>query len=121
MLRLVHPAPSGQDPPKRRKGSRSPALSLTADEARHLRAAIVNLARAYGSRGCLAAVLGVAPDVLTRQKRHPSAALALAVAKAAGMSVEAILGGDLSSMGRCPSCGSRVGDRPALALAGGAA
>jgi hypothetical protein len=121
MLRLVHPAREGQgtDPPTRRKGYKAPALFLTADEARHLRATVKNVARAYGSLECLAAVLGIGPGVLTRKSRRPSPGLALAVARAAGMSLEAVIGGKLSPAGRCEACGSRVGDRPQF-VAGGA-
>jgi hypothetical protein len=120
MLRLVHPAREGQEAPApRRKGRPSPSFSLNDAEVRHLRAAIVNVARAYGSIGCLAAALGCNAGVLTR-KRRPGPGLALAVARAAGMTVEAVLGGTLNPAGRCPSCGSRVGDRPALRAAGGA-
>ena len=92
MLTLVQPARDGQDPPKRRRGIPSPALSLTADEARHLRASIRNIARArYGTLRKLAAELGVHPYILTR-KRPPSAGLAVALARVSGMSVDAVLG-----------------------------
>jgi hypothetical protein len=72
MLRLVHPAPEGQgtDPPARRRGHPSPALSLSPDEGRSLRATIRNVGRAYGSLRCLAAVLGVSAGTLTNAKRH---------------------------------------------------
>jgi hypothetical protein len=93
MLRIVHPAPRGQgtDPPKRRKGMPSPALSLTEEEARAVRAAARNLARTYGSLRKLAAALGVTPTSLTR-KRAPSAGLAVALARVSKMSVDAVLG-----------------------------
>jgi hypothetical protein len=119
MLRLVHPAPEGQptDPPARRRGHKAPALFIADEEARHLRATIKNTGRAYGSVACLAAAIGVKPGVLS-SKRRPSAALALAVARAAGMTVEAVLGGKLSAAGRCAACGSRVGDRPVTAAGG---
>lgn len=119
MLRIVHPAPEGQptDPPARRRRGPSPALSLTPDESRSLRACIRNTGRAFGSLGCLAAAIGVPKGTLARAKRH-GAALALLVARAAGMTVEAVLGGKLSDAGRCAACGSRVGDRPTLAAGG---
>lgn len=112
MLRLVHPPPGGNgtDPPTRRKGAHAPALSLSTDEARHLRATIRNVARAYGSLECLAAVIGVRATSLTH-KRPPSPGLALAVARAAGMSVEAVISGVLSPAGECPACGARAGRR----------
>jgi hypothetical protein len=93
MLRLAHPAPSGQgtDPPKRRKGYPAPALSLTADEARAVRAAARNIARTYGSLRKLAAALGVNPNALTA-KKGPGPGLAIALARVSGMSVDAVLG-----------------------------
>src|SRR4051812_4596701 len=113
MLRLVHPAREGQDPP-RRKGTRSPALSLSAEEVRHLRAAIVNTARAYGGMEVLASVTGVSLNVLHSaaylRSYRASHALAFVVARAAGMTAEAILGGKLSPAGRCKACGARVAE-----------
>lgn len=113
MLRLVHPAPSGQatDPPARRRGSRSPALCLTSDERRHLRASLQNLRRAYGTWACLAMAMDVPMQTLTAagQRGKGSAMLAIRAAKAGGMSVEAVLGGTLNPAGRCTSCGSRIG------------
>jgi hypothetical protein len=92
MLTLVHPAPAGQDPPKRRHRGPSPALSLTHDEACAVRAAARNIARAqYGTLAKLAAALGIKPYVLT-QKSRPSPGLAVALARVSGMSVDAVLG-----------------------------
>jgi len=111
MLRLVNPAPSGQDPPTRRKGDRSPALSLTATEASFFRAALRNVARAYGGFDVLAGVVGVPVETLYKAnapRRITSAALALRVARAAGMHVEAMLSGALSEAGRCNTCGARA-------------
>jgi hypothetical protein len=111
-LRLVHPAPAGQHPPPtRRKGDRSPALFLTAEETKHFRAAAHNAARAYGGFACLAAAIGVPVDTLhaaMTPKRRPSAALALRLARASGMHVETMLSGALSEAGRCNACGSRI-------------
>jgi len=121
MLRLVHPPPGGNgtDPPApRRKGTRAPSLMLTPEEARHLRAAIRNIARAYGSLACLAAVIGVRPEVLAHKRRHPSAALALAVARAGGVTMEAVLSGAIADAGRCKACGHRPGDGRAVAAGG---
>ncbi len=111
MLRIVHPAPSGQAtrPPK---GRRSAALSLTSDEVRHFRAALRNICRAYGGVDVLAGVVGVPASTLHQalnKKRRPSAVLVLRVARAAGMHVEALLSGQLSPAGRCPACGARAG------------
>jgi len=109
MLTLVHPARPGQDPPKRRRGSPAPSLSLTSDEARHLRAAIRNIAGGHGGLTRLAAKLGVAPTVLTR-KRHPSPGLAVAVARELRLSVDALLSGKLTMAGTCPACGAKRKD-----------
>jgi hypothetical protein len=122
MLRLVHPAREGQeggDPPRRRR--RRTCNSLTRDERRHLAVALHNLRRAYGSWDCLAEVMGVEAGALCdagspRSKASPG--LALRAARAAGMSVEAILGGKISAAGRCETCGARVGARPERAAGG---
>jgi DNA-binding phage protein len=115
MLRIVHPAPAGKDTrlPKKR---RSAALCLTPEEAQHLRVAIRNVARAYGGMAVLAEVIGAPVATLhnsLNKRRRPSATMALRVAKAAGMSVESVLSGQLSAAGRCQACGSRIGERRA--------
>lgn len=115
MLRLVHPTPVGQgaDPPSRRKGCKSPSLSLTPEEGRRVRAALKNTAAAYGGLDVLAAVLGVSHGSLramaSNARRPLSGTLAIRLAKVAGVSVEAILTGALTAAGRCPTCGHRVG------------
>jgi hypothetical protein len=92
-------------------------LSLTADEARHLAAALHNLRRAYGSWECLADVTGFGINALGRAARTKNPlgtpAMALRAARAGGMSVEAVLSGTLSAAGKCESCGSRLGQAPA--------
>ncbi len=122
MLRLVHPAPSGQAPARPRKGLRSPALSLTTDEKRHLRTSLHNLRRAFGTWACLADAIGVRPNALlsAARARNPqgSPAIALRAARVGGMSVEAVLSGALSTAGRCEACGSRLGHGVALASGG---
>ena len=110
MLRLVHPAPAGQGTgtPKRRRRS---ALSLTPDERRHLAAALHNLRRAFGTWACLADAMGMREELVKKGgAQRGSPALALAAARTAGVSVEAILGGTLSAAGRCATCGHRTGD-----------
>lgn len=112
MLRLVHPPPggNGSDPSPRRKGSRSSALSLTDDEVRHLRAALRAAARAYGGLAVLAAVLGTTSNYLAKvHGKRPSGTLAVRLAKAVGITVEAVLEGKMGEVGRCPTCGRRVG------------
>ncbi len=113
MLRLVHPAPQGQDPPKRRKGHHAPALSLTDSEVRHLRAALKNLRRTCDSWAAIAQATGIGEDTLKRvayeRKHRPTGTFAVRLAKAAGVSVESILTGTITDAGRCASCGHRPG------------
>lgn len=121
MLRIVHPRPPGQGtrPPKRRRT----CGSLAPDEIRHLRAALHNLRRAYGSWSCLAEVMGMSEGGLKQAANgacNPSPGVALYAARAGGMSVEAVIGGKLSAAGRCKACGARLGAN-ALPRAGGAA
>ena len=124
MLRLVHPAPAGQGlrAPKGRRFS--PCFSLTPDERRHLRTALHNLRRAFGTWDCLADAMGVKINAISRASREKnpmgSPALALRVARVGGMSMEAVLSGSLSSAGRCESCGSRIGHGVTARVAGGA-
>ncbi len=113
MIRLVHPAPVGQDPPKRRKGHHAPALSLTDEEARRVRVALKNLRRSFGSWACLATAMGVPEDTLTsvayERKHRPTGTFAVRLAKAAGVSVESVLAGTIASVETCPTCGHRPG------------
>jgi hypothetical protein len=98
MPRLLHVVGQGQgtDPPARRKHTPSPALFLTADESRHLRASIKNIARArFGTLAKLAAALGVDPQILSR-KRHPHPGLAVAVWRLTGTPVEELLSAKLA-------------------------
>jgi hypothetical protein len=97
MLRLLPQPGEGQDPPKRRRGIPSPLLSLSADEVRHLRAAIRNIARTYGSLAALARTLGVKAGVLT-SKTRPHPGLAVALWRLTGVSVEAMLSGKLAGL-----------------------
>jgi hypothetical protein len=96
-LTLVHPAREGEGPPKRRRpGLPAPSLSLTPDEARHLRASIRNLARArYGSLVKLGAALGI-NEATFRRKGSP--ALAVAIWRVTGVPVEELLRGKLAAV-----------------------
>lgn len=113
MLRLVHPQREGQDPPSaRRKGTKPDALSLTPEERRHVRAALRNTARAYGGLDVLAVVLEVPIKTLYRigvPSRGISGTFAIRLARAAGVSVEAVLTGAVVTAGRCVTCGHRPG------------
>lgn len=112
MLRLAHPAPSGQgtDPPKRRKRP-SDALVLSDEEVRHVRQALRNLVFALGGNDVAAQVLGIATNSVSSAKsspkHRPSGTLAIRIAKAAGVSVESILTGAIAITARCPTCGRR--------------
>ncbi len=111
-LRLVRPAGQATRPPRGRGGVRS-ALSRTDEEVQHFRVSLRNIARAYGGLAVVASVVGVPigtlRQVLYRKHKRPCPGLALRVAKAGGMSMDAILSGKLTAMGRCPTCGSRIG------------
>lgn len=113
MLRLVHPAPRGQgtDPSiRRRKGTKPIALTLTREEQRHVRAALRNTARAYGGNDVLALVLDVPRLTLhgfLKSNRTISGTFAIRLAKAAGVSVEALLSGTVADTSKCPTCGAR--------------
>lgn len=89
LLRLVGQG-QGTDPPRRRKGAPSPALSLSDNEARAVRAAARNIARNFGGIGKLAAALDVDPSIL--RALRPSPAVAVALARISGMSVDTVLG-----------------------------
>jgi hypothetical protein len=104
MLRLVHPD-DGSNTPSRRHHHPSASLFLTADEARHVHAAIRGASRTYGSMAKLARVLGVKPNTLTA--KHPSAAIAIAVARLTGLSLDSMLAGRLTEAGVCPVCGGK--------------
>jgi uncharacterized 2Fe-2S/4Fe-4S cluster protein (DUF4445 family) len=59
----------------------------------------------------LATAMGVRPKTLYQasgKRQGPSAILAIRLAAAAGVTVEAVLGGKLADAGRCPTCGART-------------
>ena len=109
MLRLVHPAPKGQEivAPTGRK---SPALFPTKEERTHIRAAIRNAARAYGGYDVLSSVMGVPIGTLQSAGRKTSFAVAVLVARAAGITVEQVLSGRPHEVGTCALC-NRKGAR----------
>lgn len=106
MLRLVHPAKQGQGT-RTPKGRLSPALYPTPEERQRIRAAIRNLARAYGGLDVLAAVTGVARKTLVGAGQQTSYAVAVLVARAAGVPVEQILSGRPVVAGACAVCGRK--------------
>ncbi|XXT22383.1 transcriptional regulator [Sorangium sp. So ce429] len=89
-------------PPRRR-----PCLSLTPTQRKRLRAALRNLHAAYGSWSCLAEVMGMSVWSLrgiVKGRDNGSPATAQRAARAAGVTVEQLLGG-LTAADRCPTCG----------------
>ena len=100
------PAPPGQggDPPKVRKPR---TRSLTDGEAMRLGAALRHLRGLYGTWKCLGEVMGMHPSTLQDIAGggcHPGANVARRAAKAAGKSLDALIGG-LKSADVCPTCG----------------
>jgi hypothetical protein len=115
MLTLIQKAPEGQgtDPPARFKRKRRRTLPpLTDAESSRVRASITNLFRQVGSSwSCLAAMLtvsGVALQHISCGRARASAAVALRVARATGIAMEALLSG-LVDAGKCSTCGQRIG------------
>jgi hypothetical protein len=112
MLRLVHPPIGGKEPVHSPKGRRSPALRLTDVEAMRLRAALRNLRALYGTWSCLAEAMGgLNPESLQNiagGRKHPSPAIALAAARAAGSSIDALLRAPADAS-VCPTCGQKRG------------
>jgi len=100
MAHLALVPPPGAAPaasPRKRRGP-SPALSLTAEEARVLRVSIRGLVKSrYGTIAKLARALKVHPNVLTH-KGHPAAALAVALWRETGVPLEVLLRGKLAAV-----------------------
>src|SRR5580700_4216127 len=97
VLRLV-PPPDAAPLGRRRGGPKSPALSLTPDEARHLHAAIRAVARSYGGKAGLARTLGLHVSALNPGRRHPHPGIAVALWRLTGMSLDTILRGKLAAV-----------------------
>lgn len=107
MLRLVHPAPKGKVS-AHPKGRRHPALTPTPEEQQRIKAALEYLRVAYGGYDVLANVVGVPVTMLQQAKcRGVSYALAILLARAAGVSVEQILRPGVQEAGKCPVCGRK--------------
>jgi hypothetical protein len=86
--------------------ARRASIILTDTEQMRLRAALRNLRALYGSWECLAEVMGVNPKTLANvaSGRRSSPRMAVRAARAAGSTVDRILGG-IAVADRCPSCG----------------
>ena len=109
-LTLVRPSREGQDGGRLPKRPR-PVLTLLPAETARLRATLKNLRRAYGTWLCLAEVMGVGRNTLVHVAagtKKGSPGLLLRAARAAGMSIEALLA-PLSEAGTCPACGRKGG------------
>lgn len=74
-----------------------------------MRAAERNIARAYGGRTVLAAVMGVAVGALHNMRRGTSYAVAVLLARAGGIPVEQVLSGRPHVAGACALCGRKGG------------
>ncbi len=105
MLRLVHPAPKGQEK-RARKPRRSGAFNANPEEQKRIHAAIRNIARAYGGRDVLAEVMGVSARTLS-YRRTRSYSFAYLLARAAGVPIEQILSPGLTDVRACSVCGRK--------------
>jgi hypothetical protein len=96
----------GEDAPARQRRPRSPSLRLTDVERMRLRAALRNLRALYGTWACLAEVMGVSAGTVQQiaSGNGGSHAMALRAAKAAGVTLDQVLGRPAVA-GRCPTCG----------------
>ncbi|CAN96691.1 putative transcriptional regulator [Sorangium cellulosum So ce56] len=96
----------GEGAPARQRRPRSPALRLTDVERMRLRAALRNLRALYGTWACLAEVMGVSAGSIQQlaSGNGGSHSMALRAAKAAGVTLDQILGRPAVA-GRCPACG----------------
>lgn len=108
-MQLVLPPPTGgqgEGAPARRRRPRSPSLLLTDVERMRLRAALRNLRALYGSWSCLGEAMSVSAGTLQQiaSGNGGSHAMALRAAKAAGVTLDQILGRPVVA-GRCPHCG----------------
>lgn len=117
-LRLVAPPGQGTDPLAVRKKKRHKIPPLTPEETGRLRSAVRNLYKQFGSSwSCIAAVLDVSAaglQEIASGRNRGSAAVAIRVARVAGISVEALLSG-LADAGKCSTCGQKM---PALTAGG---
>ncbi|WP_437902927.1 helix-turn-helix transcriptional regulator [Sorangium sp. So ce327] len=106
LVAVPPPGGQGEGAPARRRRT-APCLSLTPTQRKRLRAALKNLRAAYGSWECLAEVMGMSPVTLqgiAGGRDAGSPGTVQRAAKAAGITVEQLLGG-LAAADRCPTCG----------------
>jgi hypothetical protein len=108
MLSLVHPATQGQGTRPSARRFLAPKL-MTAQQTR-VRAVLRNLRAAYGSWSCVSEVTGIAGSSLSSTASNPQRAslgFVHRLARAAGMTIEAVLSPGLVVVDVCPSCGRR--------------
>ena len=105
MIRITHSREVG-NMPSRRSSLTTPALILTEAETRHARLAIQGVMRAFGGARALARAVGVKPRALSKRSR-PGPGLVIAVARIAGISLDAMLAGHLTGTGICIACGGK--------------
>ncbi|MDC3962542.1 hypothetical protein [Polyangium jinanense] len=74
-----------------------------------MRAAERNIARAYGGRDVLAAVMGVGRHTLQKIRHESSYGVAVLLARAGGIPVEQVLTGRPHVAGACALCGRKGG------------
>lgn len=106
MLRLVHPSKEGQEKRARKVHDRS-RFNATPEEQKRIRAAIQNIARAFGGKDVLASIMGISEKSLYGRKRDRSYSFALLLARAAGIPVEQLLSGQPHVAGSCALCGRK--------------
>lgn len=103
-LRIVGSEPP--KPPRRRKGVRFSPRLLSDDEQKRAMQALRNLKAGFGTWSCMAAAMGIAKSsiLVALRKKHVSVPLLYLAAKAAGRTIEDLLGGPVSA-DRCKVCG----------------
>lgn len=74
-----------------------------------MRAAMRNIARAYGGVDVLASVMGVSSVAMYRIPHRTSYAIAVLLARAGGIPVEQLLSGRPHVAGACALCGRKGG------------
>jgi hypothetical protein len=87
---------------------RKERTTLTVTEQTNVRRALRVLVRRFGGVAPLAQAMGMSPAALIKAKqpsRTPSPRLALQTARAAGITIDAVLAGELPMPVPCPTCG----------------
>ena len=102
-LRLVRPA----EPPKARSKRHHRPPVFNAAQERQLRATLQNAARAFGTWACLADAMGMTKGALgdAMRRRRTSPEVAVRLAFATGISLDALLRPGVVIVGKCCACG----------------